>query len=104
MSTNAVAVVSGDSMSLEQELYSIREIIGGLRADVTNIRQGVNDNRELMAVEVASIKKDLAEIKENRAAVKGGWFALTGIVAAAGSVGAGVTWALKTLSTTPPTP
>lgn len=89
-------------MSIEQELYSIREIIGGLRADVSNIRQGVNDNREIMASEVAAIKKDLQEIKENRAAVKGGWFALTGIVAAAGSVGAGVTWMLKALAVAPP--
>lgn len=91
-------------MSLEQELYSIREIIGGLRADVTNIRQGVNDNRELMAVEVAAIKKDLQEIKENRAAVKGGWFALTGIVAAAGAVGGSVMWFIKTATLAPPHP
>lgn len=96
-----VAVLGGP-MTIENELYAIREIIGGLRADVTNIKQGVNDNRDTMTREVAALKQDLQEIKENRAAVKGGWFALTGIAAAAGSVGAGVTWALKTLAVSPP--
>ena len=98
------AAVLGRPMSVENELYAIREIIGGLRADVSNIKQGVNDNRDTMTREVAALKQDLAEIKESRAAIKGGWFALTGIVAAAGSVGAGVTWALKTIAINPPTP
>lgn len=84
-------------MSIENELYGIREIIGGLRADVSNLRQGVNENRELMATEIATIKKDLQEIKENRASIKGGWWALTALLGTASAIGGGVIWLVKTI-------
>lgn len=97
------AVAVGGPMSLENELYSIREIIGGLRADVGNIKQGISDNRESLTAEVVAIKKDLQEIKQNYAAVRGGWFALSGLLAASGTLGAGMFWFIKTVSAAPPT-
>ena len=95
------ALAVGGPMSLENELYSIREIIGGLRADVTNIKQGIADNRESLTAEVSAIKKDLQEIKQNYAAVRGGWFALSGLMAVSATLGGAVFWFIKTVSATP---
>lgn len=98
----------GPPVSVENELYGIREILGGLRADVSNIRQAQLEHKDTMATELASVKKDVQEIKENRAAIRGGWYALTGIVSAAsiaaGSIGAFAYSTFKAIGSSPPTP
>jgi hypothetical protein len=77
---------------LDRDIGRLEGKVEAMSSRMGNIEVAVRDG-------FASVEKQLGELKENRAAIKGGWWALTAILAIAATLGGSVSGAIKALLT-----
>ena len=83
----------------DDDIKRLDRDIGRLEGEVRAIGSRIVNIETDVKAGFASVEKRLTELAENRAAVKGGWWALTAILAIAATLGGSVSGALKALFT-----